>query len=298
MPENIYQRVTNTVLEQLKTADGRSWVCPWHRGSGGLPTNAQTGRRYRGVNVLSLWCAARGAGFSDDRWATYRQWKAVGGQVRRGEKGALVIFYQGADVPGDRGAGDGKEGASELADRRFVLRSSVVFNASQVEGAPVVPQTEPGFAEPTPGFDDFAMTTGATIRSGGARACYDPALDAIEMPAREAFKSSEGYTATLAHELVHWTGAAHRLARDLSGRFGKRAYAAEELVAELGSAFVLASLGLAAAPHPNHAAYIASWLPLVQDDPRAIFVAASQASQAADWLSAEAARRAEGLSAT
>jgi antirestriction protein ArdC len=123
-----------------------------------------------------------------------------------------------------------------------------------------------------------------------------PTLDEIHIPRPDQFKSREGYTAALAHELVHWTGAEERLNRDLSGRFGARAYAAEELIAELGSAFVLAGLELAPIPHPNHAAYIASWLPLLREDPRAIFVAASQASKAADWLFAEVKRREDAAS--
>jgi len=135
----------------------------------------------------------------------------------------------------------------------------------------------------TPPFDAFVADTGAIVRTGKT-ACYLPARDEIQMPDRTLFRSTEGFCATLAHELVHWTGAPHRLDRQLTTRFGSRAYAAEELVAELGAAFILASLSLAPEPHTNHAAYMAGWLPLVRDDPRALVTAASLASKATQFL--------------
>ena len=288
MPTDIYSRITNAILNQLDTADPASWICPWHgcgSGSGsadGLPTNALTGRTYRGINILSLWCEAKAAGFGDDRWASYRQWSALGAQVRRGERGSLVVFYK--DVA--RRSDHADDETSETNDRRrFVARAFTVFNAAQVDGAPAEPVSS-GAVDPLPEFDSFVAATGAVIRSGGDRACYVPSLDEIRMPSRASFRSRDGYAATLAHELVHWTGARHRLGRDLSSRFGSRAYAAEELVAELGAAFVLGSLGLAREPHPQHAAYMAGWLPLLRSDPRAIFIAASHAARATDALQA------------
>jgi antirestriction protein ArdC len=281
MSASIYSRVTDALLEQLSNTDPGSWTCPWHSFAHGLPVNIKTGKRYRGINILMLASAGQSRGFGDNRWGSYRQWQSIGGQVRKGEKGTLIVFYKDS-----LGSGSGQHGDSDAAqsNRRYVLRTSIVFNGAQVDGAPEVPR--PQTAEPfdSESFDRFVARTGATIRFVGTHAFYSPAYDEIHLPPREHFITPEGYMATLAHELIHWSGAKDRLSRDLSGRFGNRAYAAEELVAELGSAFLLAILGFASMPRPDHARYVASWLPLVKDDPRAIFVAAAQASRAADWL--------------
>ena len=277
MPTNdLHARLAATILTQLETADPASWTPPWH-GADPMPRNARTGRRYRGINVLTLWCAAQAQGYADARWATYRQWAALGAQVRRVERATLVLFYK--ELPRGTDA-DPTDGAP------FVARAAHVFNAAQVD-APPPPADAPApsvASDPLPAFDAFAASTGAAIQHGGNRACYVPATDTIHLPPRSAFRTPTGYAGTLAHELVHWTGAPHRLARDLTRRFGARAYAAEELVAELGAAFVLADRGIARAPHPDHAAYCASWAPLLRADPRALSTAATQASRAADYL--------------
>lgn len=170
----------------------------------------------------------------------------------------------------------------------FVARAAHVFNAAQVDAAlPHADAFKPRAApDPMLTLDAFVTASGATIRHGGVRACYVPATDAILVPPGTAFRNPASNAGTLAYELVHWTGAPHRLARDLTARFGARAYAAEELVAELGAALVLADLGLARTPHPDHAAYCASWAPLLRANPRALSHAASQASRAADYLAA------------
>ncbi|TXN15802.1 DUF1738 domain-containing protein [Methylobacterium sp. WL122] len=271
-----YSRITDVILRQIEIADPGSWICPWHRARGGLPSNALTGRTYRGINIVALWCGSQSAGFADARWATYRQWSDLGAQVRKGERGTAVLFYQ--DLPG--ASEDGESG-----DRRFVARISSVFNAEQVEGAPEVAERPLTPIDPNPVFDRFVTATGAHVRRG-ASAAYLPIRDEIRMPDRVLFHSADGFCATLAHELIHWTGAPHRLDRRLNTRFATRAYAAEELVAELGAAFVMAGLGLAPEPHINHAAYMAGWLPLVRDDPRALITAASLASKAAQFLEA------------
>jgi len=226
--------------------------------------------------VLALWCAAQTHAYTDARWATYRQWLALGAEIRRGERGTLVLFYK--ELP--RGAD-----AEPTDGAPFVARAAHVFNGAQVDAPPAADALAPGIAlDPLPAFDAFVASTGAAVRHGGTRACYVPATNTIHLPTRAAFRTPTGYAGTLAHELVHWTGAPHRLARDLTGRFGAQAYAAEELVAELGAAFVLADLGIARTPHPDHAAYCASWAPLLRADPRALSTAAAQASRAADYL--------------
>ncbi|WP_244475018.1 zincin-like metallopeptidase domain-containing protein [Methylobacterium sp. Leaf99] len=163
-----------------------------------------------------------------------------------------------------------------------------MFNSAQVDLALPTTDTPVDMPPPVPlpAFDAFVAATGAQIREGGTRASYVPATDMIHLPHPAAFRTATGYAGTLAHELVHWTGAPHRLARDLTSRFGARAYAAEELVAELGAAFVLADLGFARTPHPDHAAYCASWAPLLRADPRALSHVAAQGSRAADYLTA------------
>ena len=283
LPHDLHARVAAAILAQIETADPASWSPPWH-GADPMPRNARTGRRYRGINVLALWCAAQAEGYADARWATYRQWAALGAQVRKAERGTLVLFYK--DLP--RSARADTSDANPPDGAPFVARAAYVFNVAQVDAAPPTADaaivTSP--AAPLPTFDAFVAATGATIHEGGIRACYVPATDTIHLPQRSAFHTPTGYAGTLAHELVHWTGAPHRLARDLAGQFGARAYAAEELVAELGAAFVLADLGLARTPHPNHATYCASWVPLLRADPRALSRAAAQGSRAADYLDA------------
>lgn len=275
-----YNRVIATILAQLATADSATWVCPWHWARGGLPRNALTGRTYRGINTLALWCGAQAQGYADARWATYRQWAELGAQVRRGEQGTPVLFYR--DLPPETAHATRDDDAKAP---RFVARASTVFNAAQADGAPALPALPTMPIVPTPTFDRFVANTGAVVRTGSA-ACYVPSRDEIHMPDRAVFRSAEGYCGTLAHELVHWTGVSHRLDRQLTTRFGSRAYAAEELVAELGAAFILAGLHLASEPHPNHAAYMAGWLPLLRDDPRALVTATSLASKAAQFLEA------------
>lgn len=285
MPTEPYAHLTATILAQLETADPENWSPPWY-GADPLPVNALTGQRYRGLNTLVLWAAAQAQGYTDPRWATYRQWAALGAQVRKAERGTAIVFYKDLAAVA--------EGATEPGQpsSRFVARASHVFNAAQVDGAPEQTSTVGTHLDDDPDrtaelvLAAFVAATGARIIPGGTRACYSLASDTIRLPARSAFPTLAGYAGTLTHELVHWSGATHRLARDLTGRFGSRAYAAEELVAEIGAAFVLADLGLARTPHPDHAAYCAAWANLLRDDPTAITTAARLAARAAGYLGA------------
>lgn len=271
---DLHQQITDKIVAALETAQASDWRCPWHRRGGGLPVNAKTNRPYRGINVLSLWAADQIAGFGDARWATYRQWSELGGQVRKGEKSSLVVFYR--DYAAENDDGD--------PERRFVARASFAFNASQVDGvAPAEPLPQGGF-EPIEDAETTIQATGARIDYGGEMAAYIPTADRIVMPPRDRFTSADGFYATMFHELGHWTGHASRLDRDLSGRFKTASYAAEELVAELTAAFVTAGLGMASEPHPQTAAYLAGWIKMLRDDKRALFTAAAAASRAADYL--------------
>lgn len=280
MKPTIYETITIQIVEAIEQGAG-TYNMPWHRSRCDVasPSNAVTGRGYRGVNVLSLWVIAEARGYGSGQWATYQQWREQGAQVRRGEKAAAVVLWKPLATPE-------REPALPLADDRpaFLARGYSVFNADQVDGyAPsVVPQlTE---AERIDRAEAFFEAIPATIEHGGNSACYVPTLDRVQLPAFAQFKSATGYYSTLAHELTHWTGAKPRLDRDLSGRFGTDAYAVEELVAELGAAFTCGNLRLPVEPRTDHAPYIASWLKVLKGDSRAIFTAASKAQAAADYL--------------
>ncbi|PZP68369.1 ArdC family protein [Methylorubrum populi] len=282
MAFDVHQAVTDQIVATLEAGTAGQWQCPWHRKGGSLPVNAKTGRAYRGVNTLMLWCAEQANGYGDSRWATYKQWQELGAQVRKGERSTIIVFFKelGEDEE------DGR--------RRVVARASYGFNAAQVEGAPEAGEPLPPSEWHLPEvFAGFVARTGARVTHGGDAAFYMPSEDRIVLPPRDRFPTAHGYASTALHELTHWTGAKGRLDRDLSGRFRTQAYAAEELVAELGAAFLCAELGLEAEPHPTHASYLASWLKLLRSDPKAIFTAASAASRASGYLTALQAEMAE-----
>lgn len=271
---DLHQTITDRIIAALETAKASDWRCPWHRSGGGLPTNARSGKPYRGVNILSLWCADQVSGYGDSRWATYRQWAELGAQVRKGEKSSIVVFYKDYETTAEDGE----------AERRMVAKASFAFNAQQVDGAPPAEAIPSGGFEPHEAAEQVIRDTGARIDHGGATACYIPSADRIQMPDRDRFTSADGYYSTAFHELGHWTGHETRLGRDLTGRFKSQAYAGEELVAELTAAFVTAGLGMATEPHDQSASYIASWISLLRDDKKALFTAAAAASKAADYL--------------
>ncbi|WP_426960322.1 ArdC family protein [Muricoccus radiodurans] len=297
---DVYARVTEAIVAAIEAgaARGTDWRMPWHRrrdagAAPALPLNVASRAAYRGVNVLALWAAAEARGYGSGLWGTYRQWSELGGQVRRGERATTVVFWRfPAGVGRDNGAGGdadgGGTGDGEDTPRRGPwARAYAVFNAAQVDGATLPTDTAPRLPEETRiGTAEafFSRLPGLDLRHGGTAAFYAPATDHVQVPAFADFRTAEGYYATLAHEVTHWTGHPSRLARDLTGRFGGGAYAAEELVAELGAAFLLASLGLATEPRADHARYVAHWLDLLRGDKRAVFTAAGRAQSAADWL--------------
>ena len=282
---DLYQTVTDKIILAIETGV-TAFVMPWH-GLGGQitrPTNAATEALYRGVNVIALWAQASVSDYHSGVWASYRQWEHLGAHVRKGEHGTVIVFYKKVE------RADSSE-ANEEGDRpRLVARASRVFNAAQVEGWNPPEVAVPSRAEVISAAEAFVAKTQATIRHGGEMACYRRANDYIEMPYREHFCGSptssptESYYSTLLHELTHWTSAPHRLNRVLGKRFGDEKYSMEELVAELGAAFLCADLHIAHEPRPDHAAYINSWLRVLKNDGKAIFTAASQAQKAAEYL--------------
>lgn len=271
---SVYSEITNSIIAELENG-AAPWVKAWN-GSTGADCNAFTGRPYRGINRLIL--AMKGVQFTSNRWATFKQWSDAGGTIKKGSKGTHITFFKPVEREIVNTNGD-----KELS-KAAILRTFVIFNADQVEGvsfdAPVV-QSEP---ERMADCEATIAATGATIRHGGDVACYVPSADIIRMPNIGDFDSQAHYYATAFHELTHWTGAKHRLDRDLSGKFGNPDYAFEELVAELGAAFMCADHQIDG--DLRHAGYIQSWLKCLRENETAIFRAAALAEKAVGFLQA------------
>lgn len=281
---DLHSRVTDAILADLERGV-RPWTRPWSTGHPAGPVSRPlraTGEPYRGINVVILWAEAAARGYAAPIWMTFRQALALGGCVRKGEHGATVVYASALRRPET-------DEDSEDAERPVrVLKAYTVFNVEQVEGLP------PAFCAPEAARLDAAARIGAAevffarlradIRHGGDLACYAAGADQVRLPAFEAFEDAESYYATLAHECVHWTGHPARLGRDFGRRFGDADYAREELVAELGAAFLCADLGLELRPREDHAAYIGVWLATLAEDKRLIFAAAAHAQRAIDFL--------------
>jgi antirestriction protein ArdC len=285
---DIHQHITNQIVAAIEAGAGE-FRLPWHRFTGSImrPVNVASRKAYQGVNVLTLWAAGDEAGYQAGLWGTYKQWAEAGAQVRKGEKASYVVFYKEITVAGD----DENE---EENGRRLLARATPVFAAEQVDGysPPALPEPPANPVEPIEAAEAFIAATGANIVHGGSRACYVPRTDNIHMPPRDVFtgtatsSAAEAYYATKLHELTHWTGIESRCNRQFGKRFGDKAYAMEELVAELGAAFLCADLGITDAPRADHAQYLDSWLHVLRADKKAIFTAASKASQAVNFLAA------------
>jgi antirestriction protein ArdC len=280
---DVYATVTAQIIEAIEQGVG-NWRMPWHT-SGRFafsPINVTTKKPYRGINTVCLWAAAESKGYESGEWGTYKQWQARGAQVRKGEKSTMVVFWKFAN--------DARESQDDGADhppsssRLIFTRGYSVFNAAQVDGYTAKSEPDLPMPERIEKADSFFQSIGATLRHGGNRAYYAPETDHIQMPPFQAFVETASYYSTLAHEHTHWTGKAQRCDRQLGKRFGDKAYAAEELIAELGAAFTCAHLGLSTEPREDHAQYINSWLKVLKVDKRAIFTAASKAQQAADFM--------------
>lgn len=270
--------ITQKFIDAIQAGIDGKWVRPWTcmGGASGLPVSLSTGKAYRGINVWILLMEAMSKGYSDNLWGTYNQWKEKGAQVRKGEKSTMVVLWK----PVTKNDTQGEENTFML------MRGFNVFNVAQVEGYEMpATETVESNNERIAHVEAFAQESGADIRHGGDRAFYAPSHDFIQMPTLEQFNDSEAYYGTLLHEMVHWTGHKSRLDRILNtSRFGDEAYAFEELVAELGSAFLMAQFGITDEPRDDHAKYLKSWLKVLQNDTKAIFTAASQAQKAVDFI--------------
>ena len=280
-----YDDITNKIIAELQ--EGRvPWVQPWSTAATkaqlAMPKNAATNRTYSGINVLILWGAVIQHGFSGQSWLTFRQALALGGHVGKGERGTTVV-YADRFVPDEA-----KQRAAETGEAARgipFLKRFTVFNTDQCDGLPeevatVAPPPPPGTIEPR--VEGLIKATGIDLRIGGNRAFYDPSEDYVQVPPPAAFFDAVNWHRTALHELGHASGHPSRLKRDLSGSFGSRKYAFEELVAEINAAFCCAALGIV--PTVRHTDYIGSWLEVLREDNRAIVRAASLASKAADYL--------------
>lgn len=285
MKSDLYQRITNRIVADLEQGV-RSWLRPWNAGhmAGRISRPLRwNGQPYSGINVISLWGESVAKGYNAPIWMTFKQALELGGCVRKGEHGSLVVYADRFTKT------ETDESGSETEREIPFLKAYTAFNVQQIDGLPphyyalAEPVLDP--VQRIAHAESYFSETRADIRHGGDRAYYSVTDDYVQMPPFEAFRDPQSYYATLAHECTHWTRHGKRLAREFGRkRFGDEGYAMEELVAELGAAFLCADLSLTPEPREDHAAYIASWLKVLRDDKRAVFTAAAHAQRAADFL--------------
>jgi antirestriction protein ArdC len=273
---DLYTKVTNTIIDALKEAEQKEWEMPWHRVNE-LPQNAITHKKYRGVNVFLLWAYQLQSEYKSNEWATFKQWREKGATVKKGEKGAYIVFWKAI------------EAKDEDDDGYMIAKWSVVFNADQVDGYETEAKNFNSGIDSIHHVENLISCTGAEIKESGSRAFYTPLQDFINMPQKGLFKdtenatATENYYATLLHELTHWTGSKKRLDRFKNGA-DKKEYAFEELIAELGAAMLCAELGINSNGREDHACYIAHWLEALESDTKFIFKASSKAQKAVDFI--------------
>lgn len=287
MYQRVYETITATIIQQLEQGV-RPWHKPWHTETPSvafkIPTNPITGKDYRGINIPLLWHAADDKGFTTNEFATFNQWVQKKETIRKGEKGNTIIFYDLME----------KENEKHEIEKVPFVKTAIVFNRSQLQSynkEEITNEEKAPLFERIEHVDNFIKNTGARIKyDGGNRAYYSRLTDDIHMPYPDKFigtptqDAKEGFYSTMLHELGHWSGNEKRLNRQFGKRFGDKAYAFEELVAEMTSAFVCCRLDITDAPRQDHANYLGSWLEVLHSDNKAILTAASKASQAADYL--------------
>ncbi len=284
--QDIYSRVTAQIIAELEKGV-RPWIKPWHaEHAAGRITRPlrHNGQPYSGINILMLWASASAQGYIAPIWMTFKQALELNAHVRKGEKGSPVV-YANTLTRSEADADTGEESERAI----HYMKAYTVFNVEQIEGLPshYYAKVEPRFDPPAriEHAETFFAALRADIRHGGNQAYYAVSQDYVQVPPIEAFRDALSYYATLAHECTHWTRHEKRLARDFGRkRFGDEGYAIEELVAELGAAFLSADLELTPEVRDDHASYVASWLKVLRCDKRAIFTAAAHAQRAVDFL--------------
>lgn len=281
MKANAIEIVTGQLIEMIENGVC-PWSKPWQGAGGGLPLSGSTGKPYNGINLFVLAATAMVKGYESRHWLTFKQAKEIGGKVRKGEKSTAVIFWKLLE----------REKDGEIKKIPFA-RYYRVFNADQVEGLPEKFAPEPDEFQPLDFEPEAAAellvasySNSPEVRHEGAQAYYDPAADRVTMPAKERFKGVAEYYSTLFHELAHSTGHKSRLDRLEPASFGSHAYGLEELVAEMSSAILCAEAGLSVPVIENQAAYLASWLKTIKEEPGILVSAASKASKAVALMTA------------
>ena len=281
---DVAAEITQRIIDELDKGV-MPWRCNWRRAGGSLPRR-HSGEPYRGINLLILALTAHAGGHSSPYWMTYRQAGAYGGQVRKGERSTLVIYY-GTAHKREAPDGDGQDG-DEPGTYRF-LKSYAVFNSDQIDNLPdqFTPKEEDIDAggRPIERLEAFFDRMGVPVRVGGDVAAYRPVTDDIVMPPHERFEDGELWYATLAHEICHLSGSPERLDREVARRYheNRACRAEEELIAELAEAMMGAHLGFAGDHIDDHARYIGGWLAL-RSDKRLLLKAAAEAQRAVDWM--------------
>ena len=275
MQNSIYQEVTDQIIAEIEKG-AMPWVKPWKADSS-CEKNIASKKEYNGINRLILAMMTHFKGYQSPFYGSFKQWQDLGGTVRKGEKGIKIVFYKPVSVEKTNDQGESENFAYSC------LKTYYVFNADQVDGIEIAkPEVSPRVYNPAPALDDRILKTGANIKHGGSSAFFSPMGDFIGMPNRDTFNDDSSYYATVLHELTHWSGAKHRLDRDLSGKFGNSKYAFEELVAELGAAFLCQDYQIQG--ELRHAGYIQNWLTCLRENNQAIFKAAALAQKAADYI--------------
>ncbi len=284
MKQDIYQEVTNSIIEALEKVSLNDYQAPFARLTAQqLPINPMTEKDYHGINTLILWLQQQEHCYRSNEWGTFKQWKAKGANVKKGEKSSMIIFYKRVE----------KKDSEDEQEFYNCLKSYRVFNADQVEG--YEPETgleegDFGAVERIESIEQFIKATGAVVNQDKGKACFSLLTDEISMPGKDVFfdngqSATENYYAVLLHELTHWTGGSKRLDREQVGKNSNESkYAFEELIAELGSAFLCAQFGIKQKGREDHAIYLKSWLQALKNDKKYIFNAASQSQKAVDFL--------------
>jgi antirestriction protein ArdC len=275
MSNAVYQEITDSIIKQLESG-ATPWVKPW-RVDSSADKNIVTQKPYQGINRLILGMSAMVQGFDTPAWGTFKHWDSLGANVRKGEKGTKIVFFKPCTKESINTSGE-KESSTYA-----VLKAYWVFNADQVEGIELTKPVVDNAFNPIAHAEERIIKTGAIISHGGDSAFYMPSMDRIQLPNKSAFDSEASYYATAFHELTHWTSDKTRCYRDLSnGKFGNPDYAFEELVAELGAAFLCQDHGIQG--ELRHAGYIANWLRVLKNDNKAIFKASALAQKASDYI--------------
>lgn len=299
--DELFETITARIVEAIETGNEGKWTKPWTSvlANGGIATNATTKKAYRGMNALIGMFEVAINDYASNLWGTYRQWQSIDAQVNKGEKGTKMVkwgvSYRCSLCHSKGRAPCGVSGHTN--DRNIWASSFTVFNADQVDGFDAPEPKDLGDApEAVEAIEAFIKATGATIRHRlGDRAYYSPSEDRITLPERKQFETPAGYYGTALHELTHWAGGPARLKREVGAVFGDSKYAAEELVAELGATFLAAAFGVEVEPHPEHTAYLASWVRTMKDTPKALYRAAKLAQESTEFLTELATEKEEAV---